>query len=362
MIHNTVKTANRVFSAAGCDVEAFVLKVYSEFSCSAKKVEMLKEFCEFTNTAYKEILRHVPTRWLSLLPAIQRILECWPALKSYFVSQGKEDCPNIIWAFVCGAADPEDVDSTLGECVLVFMHNVMQEFDASIRVLESDSATLVDVYTVMNRLRNQLMSRRTDKFYGSKAKQTLRNLLPNQQEKFRSLVDRFFERAVLYLEERFDFNDEMLANIGCLSLKEAPKWPQFELLMEKLALDLDEDRLYSDVSILNEVFHTLPTDLTPDRKWAHFFTKAKDTQELLKLIAFIFSIPVSNAYAERVFSLMEDAWTDKRNRLSVAMVKAELQVRLNFQLSCSEFKTFIENQPGLLTAAKKNTKYKWKIR
>lgn len=56
-----MKTANRVFSAAGCGVEAFVLKVYSEFSCSAKKVEMLKEFCEFTNTAYKEILRHVPT-------------------------------------------------------------------------------------------------------------------------------------------------------------------------------------------------------------------------------------------------------------------------------------------------------------
>lgn len=37
MIHNTVKTASRVFSAAECDVEAFVLKVYSEFSCSAKK-------------------------------------------------------------------------------------------------------------------------------------------------------------------------------------------------------------------------------------------------------------------------------------------------------------------------------------
>lgn len=132
--------------------------------------------------------------------------------------------------------------------------------------------------------------------------------------------------------------------------------------MEKLALDLDEDRLYTDVSTLNSVFDTLPTDLTPDKKWAYFFTKAKDTQELLKLIAFIFSVPVSNAYAERVFSLMEDAWTDKRNRLSVAMVKAELQVRLNFQLSCSEFKTYIENQPGLLSAAQKNIKYKWKTR
>lgn len=92
---------------------------------------------------------------------------------------------------MCGAADTEDVDCTLAECVLAFMHNVMQEFDAAIRVLESDSATLVDVYTVMNRLRSQLISKRRDKFDGSKAKQTLKNLLPNQQEPG-SLVDRFF--------------------------------------------------------------------------------------------------------------------------------------------------------------------------
>lgn len=41
IINNTVKAANRVFSAGGCDVEAFVLKVYSEISCSVKKVELL---------------------------------------------------------------------------------------------------------------------------------------------------------------------------------------------------------------------------------------------------------------------------------------------------------------------------------
>lgn len=93
-----------------------------------------------------------------------------------------------------------------------------------------------------------------------------------------------------------------------------------------------------------------------------FFTKATEITDLLKMVAFVFSIPVSNAYAERVFSHMEDAWTDKRNRLSVAMVKSELQIRLNFNLPCTEFSKFIEEQQGLITAAKKNTKYKWKSR
>ncbi|KAI4899205.1 hypothetical protein NFI96_030736 [Prochilodus magdalenae] len=361
IINNSVKTANRVFSSSGCDVEAFVLKVYSEFSCSAKKVETLKEFCEFTSTKYREILRHVPTRWLSLLPAIQRILECWPALKSYFVSLGKDDCPSIVWTFVGGAADT-DVDHTVAECILAFMHNVMQEFDSSIRKLESDSATVIDVYSVMNRLRNQLIARRTDRFYGSKARQIMKDLSPQQQDHFRSLVDRFFEKAVLYLEDKFDFKDQLLAHTGCLSLEgQSLQWSELALLLDKLALDVDEDKLYGDVITLNEVFDTIPKDLTLDRKWAYFFSKATESTELLKVVAFVFSIPVSNAYTERVFSHMENVWSDKRNRLSVAMVKSELQVRLNFKLSCAEFKSFIEKQPTLIAAAKGNAKYKWKI-
>lgn len=362
IINNSVKTANRVFSSSGCDVEAFVLKVYSEFSCSAKKVETLKEFCEFTSTKYREILRHVPTRWLSLLPAIQRILECWPALKSYFVSLGKDDCPSIVWTFVGGAADT-DVDHTVAECILAFMHNVMQEFDSSVRKLESDSATVIDVYSVMNRLRNQLIARRTDRFYGSKARQIMKDLSPQQQDHFRSLVDRFFEKAVLYLEDKFDFKDQLLAHTGCLSLEgQSLQWSELALLLDKLALDVDEDKLYGDVITLNEVFDTIPKDLTLDRKWAYFFSKATESTELLKVVAFVFSIPVSNAYTERVFSHMENVWSDKRNRLSVAMVKSELQVRLNFKLSCAEFKSFIEKQPTLIAAAKGNAKYKWKIR
>lgn len=51
---------------------------------------------------------------------------------------------------MCGASDAENVDCTVAECILAFMHNVMQEFDSSIRVLESDSATVIDVYSVMN--------------------------------------------------------------------------------------------------------------------------------------------------------------------------------------------------------------------
>ena len=114
LIHNTLK------NATGYDAEAIVLKIHSEFSCSAKRADSLKEFCEFTSVQYKEILRHVPTRWLSLLPAIQWILECWPALKCYFLSLGKKDCPDIIWRVMCKSAADAAADSSDEDEVTVF--------------------------------------------------------------------------------------------------------------------------------------------------------------------------------------------------------------------------------------------------
>lgn len=65
-------------------------------------------------------------------------------------------------------------------------------------------------------------------------------------------------------------------------------------------------------------------------------------------------MPVSSPYAE------EDVWCDKRNSPSVAVGKAELQVRLNFKIPWPEFKMFVQEQRSLVAAAKGNTKYKGK--
>ena len=84
IMNNCVKFGLKAFSF---DLESFVIKCYNSFSSSAKKSDDLLEFYQFLNIEYRELLRHVPTRWLSLMPAIDRLLLCWPALKSYFASQ-----------------------------------------------------------------------------------------------------------------------------------------------------------------------------------------------------------------------------------------------------------------------------------
>lgn len=64
ILNNTMKTAT--FCAGGYDVR----KMLSEFSCYARKLEMLQDACKFTNMQYKETRSHVPTQWLTLLPAV----------------------------------------------------------------------------------------------------------------------------------------------------------------------------------------------------------------------------------------------------------------------------------------------------
>lgn len=59
--------------------------------------------------------------------------------------------------------------------------------------------------------------------------------------------------------------------------------------------------------------------------------------ELPKIIRKIFSIPISNAFVELVFSLMENLWCDERKRLSVEIAKSELCVKLNYNMNCKEF-------------------------
>ncbi|GFW42400.1 uncharacterized protein TNCV_239971 [Trichonephila clavipes] len=78
------------------DVENIVLKVFAEFSCSAKKREDLKECFDFFESEYREVIRHVPTRWLSLFNALDWMLSSWGPLKRYFIERGSDNCPTAL--------------------------------------------------------------------------------------------------------------------------------------------------------------------------------------------------------------------------------------------------------------------------
>ena len=67
-------------------VEDLLVDIYYHFHHSVKRVASLREYADFCSIQYKSILKHTETRWLSLSRSIQRTLEMWDPLCSYFTS------------------------------------------------------------------------------------------------------------------------------------------------------------------------------------------------------------------------------------------------------------------------------------
>lgn len=84
------------------------------------------------------------------------------------------------------------------------------------------------------------------------------------------------------------------------------------------------------------------------------------TNNLLKIVQAVLSIPTSNAFPERVFSLMGQVWTKSRNRMEVELVKAELFTVINFDMSSNEFVNYVKSKPKLLKAVRNTEKYNFK--
>ena len=219
VLNNCVKYALKAFSI---DVESFVIKTYNSFSSSAKKSKTLRDFCDFVDIEYKELLRHVPTRWLSLLPAIYRLLLCWPALKSYFISQEEDNVADIIWrGFSC-----EESLSILPHSILNFVHNVLSIFEKAIKRLESNATTATELHGIMVNVEEMLQQRRADKFYGSNATELLQSVEVNfsDKQKFTREVDQFFQRSLSYLHKWYDYEHSFFKDIAPLALDNDIEW------------------------------------------------------------------------------------------------------------------------------------------
>lgn len=75
-------------------IKALRSDVKVEFSSSAKSVTSHTRFFEMD---YQEVLQHIVTRGLSLLPAAERVEHSWPAPRSSFLSEGEEQCSKVLW-------------------------------------------------------------------------------------------------------------------------------------------------------------------------------------------------------------------------------------------------------------------------
>ncbi|CAI6367360.1 unnamed protein product [Macrosiphum euphorbiae] len=119
ILHNTISSASGILSV---DVEVIVLKIFNYFAIYTVRTEKLKEFCSFVDINYQTLLSHSRTRWLSLMPAVERNLKLWTPLKNFFDSA--ERVPKIILDFF---------KSPISEIYFLFLHSNLNLFEKNIK-------------------------------------------------------------------------------------------------------------------------------------------------------------------------------------------------------------------------------------
>ena len=84
MFHLVANHASKTLSKTA---DQLIHDVYNYFKLSPNRQKNLAEFQHFEEVETHKILKPCQTRWLSVLDCVQRILEQWPALESFFVSE-----------------------------------------------------------------------------------------------------------------------------------------------------------------------------------------------------------------------------------------------------------------------------------
>lgn len=361
--HNAVQTACDVLPV---DIEAIVVKLYKYFYQYTVRVTEMKEFCDFASVEFKRLLSHGSTRFLSLMPAIERILLQFKPLKMYFLAN--EHSPKLMVDFF---------SSPVNELYLMFVHGSLQMFQKTILKLEREDITASEASLVYLELVRQLEERKSHVFVPFAAKQILNQLkIEGEVEEgvFFESVTGFYDAGINYLKlwgSSFDRADKF----SWLSLKsEDVTWTELEecgLTVNKIVPNsvnmdqlFDEKTLCCDIiSKLKPKWEALPEEEKPktQEKWKEVFESMSkcniEYQNIFKLVEFGMCLPGTSAPVERVFSIMGNVWCAERGRMSISVVRELLNIKVNSKLSCVDFYDKIKSDKVFLGKVLSSEKY-----
>ena len=357
IVHNTAKHA---LIKLPIDIENLVMKIYAHFATSAKRLDSLKSCYELSDN-YSKLFRHVPTRWLSLFPAISRIIDNMDAIISYFIGINSEECHQIIIDFVWSSQRDNNL-ITLSELYLYFTHHFMTIFNETILKLESDLSNSTHLFSIMNDLRVKLINRKELRFYGTKVNNHINKFSEVDKKQFLKVAYETYDKAINYLQMWFDFTENSIyLKLQNLDLERKLEHNILIYISKTLNLLIDEDKLFDECNTINDLIPLINNqykELSHDKKWCKLL-ESYDAPNMLKIVESVLIIPIGNQYVERTFSIMNNIWKDERNRLSVNLVKAELCVKLNYSMSCQEFYYYVKDNQELLNLVKSQKKYEF---
>lgn len=334
VIHNAVK-----FSLKKCsiDLESFIYKIYKYFKVNEVNTDDLRVFCELEEVQYVNILKHVGTRWLSITPAVERIIKLHSALKSYFETV-QVDSDNIFL----------DVFSSESRTYYLFLFHfiycVFNFLDSKIKILESNYLLVSELYDVMDSIRIDLSNRIEMQFFGEYIITNINKLDDSKKDLLVLECNQILNSLYTYLSNHFAFNSNnilfkykkfnLLDSLNITCIKEVTDIMGISYL-------INFNCLFSELLVINNWIISFENSNTTSERYKILYSKHNNLPEYRKIVGAIFSIPTSNAQCERLFSFLGRSWTQSRNLLLINSLTAELQIINNLKFTCSEFYKYL---------------------
>ncbi|XP_051883018.1 uncharacterized protein LOC127576542 isoform X1 [Pristis pectinata] len=340
IVHNCLQTA------ADClplDVECFAVKVYKYFHVYTVRIEELKDFCRFVSLEYSKLLEQGSARFLSLGPALDRILLIFEGLKIYFLSQ--EKCPTLLKYMF---NDP------CTKLWLAFASKQIAVFQKAVEVIEKNESSVTEVALQIRALRESLAERLREKSVTSDTKILLQCLVEDgeiTEGKFYNAVENFFSTALSYLDQ-WKPAFECTELLEWALLRNMPQWDDIQSSLATCQTSIailsliDKKRLFDEWGNSKQIISRhMPSwnaqQVPVSERWCHVFQEMGrngiEYSHLAKAIEFILCLPGSTAPVERLFSAMSTVWAPEKSHFSVSTMKAILFMQVNFDLDCSAF-------------------------
>lgn len=160
-----------------------------------------------------------------------------------------------------------------------------------------------------------------DSFFGYQTKQLMDKQVSEQKSKQQEDFVKFCDSVIAYIDKWFDFSQEnVMVKLKPIGLYEELSFTDLEHVVAALKLTetVNMDQLHEEFCASQEEMQKARQDTTKstDEKWASVFQKVRKVNliNMFRIISFVLSVPGSNAFVERIFSLMAIKWSDSRNR------------------------------------------------
>lgn len=369
--HSSALVASNACSKLPRTPEDFIRSIVSHFSSSAKRTAELANMQDFFHTEHKKMLKLATTRWLSMQHAIKRILDNWQILYSHFQVAKLEDNSKTV-NMIC-----DEFNNSVTKAILLFLEYFLDFFNTFNALFQSKKLLIQDLSKHCKKNFKQVISHFIKPEYlddfkinlknprnfinlkdldvGQKCNAFISNLPEDIQIAIRKSCLEFMITSAVDIQIRFPLADNFFDSLQflnphiALSNNKPTNLTSLEAVWTKFSAVPGIDGKIIDREWKNIALNFDPIEaetlakLSIEEFWfklAHIkkFDDDLEYPEIVKLARLCMILPHSNAETERVFSVVSDVKTKKRNKIGSDALNAVSVIRFSSDNCCLGFK------------------------